>query len=349
MQNFYEPFKKRKKFNYQSGDRFGRLTYTGLTFTKIIYGHWVRFIEAVCDCGMVKEYPFNRIASGDTQSCGCLRKEVTSKRARTHGLTEHPLYDVYKKIISRCYDSNDKAFKNYGGRNIEVWKDWVDDFMNFYNWCIENGWKEGLTIDRTDNDGNYAPHNCKIATYAEQNRNKRNTRNFTAFGETKCIWDWGADPRCVVSVWALRGRMDKPEWEGRFEEALTYKGDRKKEAQNRKTSINLTAFGETKCMTAWAEDERCVVGFDRLRDRIAEGWDGYEAITTIQKDSKEINLTAFGETKSMTNWLKDERCIVKRDALRDRFRKGWKHEDCISVPSKTGFKITKAVNALARK
>lgn len=350
MQNFYEPFKKRKKFNYQSGDVFGRLTYTGHTYTKIIYGHWVRYIEAVCICGVVKEYKFSSIACGDTQSCGCYKKDATSKRMKTHGLTDHPLYDVYKKIISRCYDENDKAFKNYGARNIEVWKDWVDDFMCFYNWCIENGWKEGLSVERIDNDGNYAPYNCKLATSGEQSRNRRNTRNFTAFGETKCLFDWGKDSRCVVSQWTLRGRMDKPEWEGRFEEALTSKGDRLKEGRNKKNNIYLTAFDETKCMSAWVEDERCVVAMDRLRDRIAEGWKHLEAITTVHKDKGDVNLTAFGETKSLAKWLRDERCVVKIDAVRDRLRKGWDHEDCLTVPSRTGtrFTITRTVNALAR-
>lgn len=99
--------------------------------------------------------------------------------------------------------------------------------------------------------------------------------------------------------------------------------------------LDTTAFGETKCMTDWSKDERCVVGFDRLRDRISWGWEHFEAITTIQEDSKEIKLTAFGETKSFTNWLKDNRCVVKRDALRDRFRKGWPHEDCLTIQSKT--------------
>lgn len=338
------------KFSGKCGDKFGRLTLTGESHIRQSLGHRGRVVEAVCECGVVKEYWFNLLRNGDTQSCGCYRKAVTSKRMKTHGLTDHPLYDVYKKIISRCYDEKDKAFKNYGKRGIEVWLDWKEDFMNFYDWAIENGWKEGLSIERIDNDGNYAPQNCKLATPGEQSRNRRSTRNFTAFGETKCLFDWGKDSRCVVSVWALRGRMDKPEWEGRFEEALTYKGDRKKEAENRKTSINLTAFGETKCMTAWSKDERCVVGMDRLRDRIAEGWKHLEAITTVHKDKADVNLTAFGETKSLAKWLKDERCVVRIDAVRDRLRKGWDHEDCLTVPSRTGsrFTITKTVNALAR-
>lgn len=338
MQNVFQKRRKRNKFTYKSGDKFGRLTYTGHTFTKSIYGHWVRFIEAECVCGEVRNYVFHRVACGDTQSCGCLRKDLVRKRATTHGLSDHLLYDVWQKMVSRCYDENDKGFKNYGARGIEVWLDWKEDFMSFYDWCMENGYKEGLSVERLDNDGNYAPYNCKLATREEQSRNKRSTRNYTAFGETKCLFDWGKDLRCKVGIWTLRSRMDKPHWEGKFEEAMTLLDDSKRARQNTKKTIQITAFGETKCMTEWSRDKRCVVGLDRLRDRMAEGWDGFKAITTVQEDSKEIKLTAFGETKSFTNWLKDERCVVKRDALRDRYRAGWLHEDCLTIPSRTGSK-----------
>lgn len=281
MQNYFEPRKKRFKFSHEAGDRFGRLTFTGITYTKRVYNHWVRFIEAVCDCGVVKEYPFTRICSGDTQSCGCLRKDVTKKRAKTHGLSQHPLYDVYKHIISRCYDKNDKAFKNYGGRNIEVWKDWRDDFVCFYDWCIENGWKEGLSIDRIDNDGNYAPYNCRVATAAEQNRNRRNNRYYTAFGETKCLFDWAKDSRCVVNVWCLRGRADNKLWDGKFEQALTTPIESRRTISSRnKSNYKITAWGETKSMIDWVRDSRCVPKLDALRDRIKAGWEPEKALTT---------------------------------------------------------------------
>ena len=336
MQNNYESLKKsRSSFNYQLGQKFGGLTYTGLTYTKKILGNWKRFIEAVCECGQVKIYSFSSVASGDTKSCGCYRKKVTRRTKTTHGLSKHSLFQVHSKMISRCYNHKDPSFSNYGSRNIEVWKDWKDSFVDFYEWSIENGYKEGLSLDRVNNDGNYAPFNCRWATVAEQNRNRRNNRIFTAFGDTKCLWDWGNDKRCVVGVWALRSRMDSGKWTDNFEGALTTKEDRKLSGRTKKNNKYLTAFGETKCMSEWVEDERCVVGGDRLRDRIAEGWEHLAAITTVNIDKKDIFITAFGESKNMTEWLKDERCVVKRDALRDRFRKGWAHEDCITVPSKT--------------
>lgn len=342
MQNYFIPLKKRKKFIYQSGAKFGRLTYTGLTYTKIIYGHWVRFIEAVCDCGVVKEYQCNKVLSGETKSCGCYRKDLSRKSNITHNLSKHPLYDVYKHIISRCYNEKDKVFKNYGGRNIEVWEEWKNDFVGFYDWCIANGYKEGLSVERLDNDGNYAPYNCKLATVAEQSRNKRSTRNYIAFGETKCLFDWAQDERCLVGMWTLRGRADNPIWDGRFEEAMTTPPeDRKAISSRSKRLINITAFGETKCISDWHKDSRCVVGLDGLRDRIKNGWHGEKAISTPLVKGGTLTISAFGENKSMTDWLKDVRCVVNVDALRDRLRNKWDAEKAITTPSKTGIKNIK--------
>ncbi len=341
MQKLDTPRREYKKFNGKKGDVYGRLTLTGKTSMSVAYYKFRRIVEADCECGIRRDYIFNLLLNGDTKSCGCLRKEVSSKKATTHGLTNHLLYDVYNEMLNRCYHENNPGFKNYGGRGIEVDELWQEAFINFYNWSINNGWAEGLQLDRRCNDGNYSPLNCRYVTRAVNNRNRRNNIMITAFGETKCLWDWGIDSRCAVGKWGLRNRYERGKFTDMELMISSPTEERKNISRNSKRAIQLTALGETKCLTAWAEDERCAVGFDRLRDRIAEGMDHFIAITTPQKDSKEINLIAFGETKSFTNWLKDERCIVKRDALRDRYRKGWKHEDCLTIPSKTGFKINK--------
>ena len=64
---------------------------------------------------------------------------------------------------------------DYGGRGIKVCDEWDNDFMSFYNWCIENKWVQGLTLDRKDVDGDYCPENCNLITFREQSFNKRNT------------------------------------------------------------------------------------------------------------------------------------------------------------------------------
>lgn len=269
-----------RKFNQRKGDIFGRLTYTGKTFFKVMNGKRRRMIEAECSCnGDIRDYMWNLIMRGDTQSCGCLRKELTSKRMTTHGLSKHPLYEVFNAMRKRCLIESDKDYPNYGGRGITVCDEWIDDFPAFYKWCTENGWEKGLDLDRKDNDGNYEPGNCRFITRPISLRNYSRNRFYTAFGETKCLFDWGNDPRCAIGEWGLRNRMDRGKWTD-FEKALTTPEDHTKDARNKKNNRYLKAFGEEKCMSAWLEDERCLVKIDSLRDRLAKGWDAQRAMST---------------------------------------------------------------------
>ncbi|MCM1295204.1 MAG: hypothetical protein NC311_06655 [Muribaculaceae bacterium] len=102
----------------------------------------------------------------------------------THGLSKHPLYVVWQQMIQRCYHSKHKSYCNYGGRGIYVAEEWRlgnrasgnQGFANFYNWAMCAGYKPGLTLDRIDNDGPYAPWNCQWATYKVQENNKSTNR-----------------------------------------------------------------------------------------------------------------------------------------------------------------------------
>ena len=111
----------------------------------------------------------------------------------THGKCvgkKHPLYKRYYSMKARCYNKNSQAYSNYGGRGIKICDEWLSDFMNFYNWAMENGYNEKLTLDRINNNGNYEPSNCRWITDYEQRFNKRNNRLLTINGETKTITEW---------------------------------------------------------------------------------------------------------------------------------------------------------------
>ena len=92
-----------------------------------------------------------------------------------HHLTNHPLYSVWINMKGRCYNPNDKSFKDYGGRGIRVCDEWINNFIAFYEWSMTNGYKKNLSIDRIDVNGNYEPSNCRWATIDVQSNNKRNT------------------------------------------------------------------------------------------------------------------------------------------------------------------------------
>jgi len=90
-----------------------------------------------------------------------------------HGLRRHKLYGVWSMMRQRCYNSNYHQYQNYGGRGIRVFIRWRVSFKSFYNWAMAHGYKEGLQIDRQNNDGNYHPDNCRFATQKVNLNNKR--------------------------------------------------------------------------------------------------------------------------------------------------------------------------------
>lgn len=100
------------------------------------------------------------------------------------------IYIIHKGMKQRCYDKNYRKYKNYGGRGITICDEWLDDFGAFYDWAMNNGYRDDLTIDRIDANGNYEPSNCRWITNVEQQNNKTNNVLLTYNGETKTAMQW---------------------------------------------------------------------------------------------------------------------------------------------------------------
>ncbi len=143
-----------------------------------------------CECGNLIKATGRSLKGESTKSCGCLQREKAKEINLKHGKRQHKLYATWQNIKSRCFNKNNKSYKFYGDRGIKVYEEWKDNFESFYVWAINNGYKENLSIDRIDNNGNYEPKNCRWVDRKIQGRNKRNNYQITYKNETHCLSEW---------------------------------------------------------------------------------------------------------------------------------------------------------------
>ena len=100
------------------------------------------------------------------------------------------LFLVWQSMKNRCYNDKTESYKNYGARGITVCDEWRNSSTAFIQWAVLNGYKEGLQLDRIDNDGNYEPSNCQWSTPQYNSSHKRNSILLTVSGETKTVSEW---------------------------------------------------------------------------------------------------------------------------------------------------------------
>lgn len=177
------------------GEKYGRLTV--LEEAGRTNSGRLKF-KCLCDCGNEKIAESSNIERGTTSSCGCYRTEFFTK----HGMVDTPEWHTWCAMRDRCQNENNAKYPRYGGRGITVCDRWLESFNNFFD---DMGEKPGgeYSIERTNNDGDYKPENCKWATPKEQSLNKSNNRNITFNGETHPVAEWericGFKPKTINS------------------------------------------------------------------------------------------------------------------------------------------------------
>lgn len=178
------------------GKKFGLLTVIAIDHLFPRYnangslkGHRT-FYLCQCDCGNKKIVNRDYLLQSCNPSCGCVSKDNQRRARTTHNLSSHRLYNIYHKIIARCYKSANKAYKDYGARGIIMDYTWKKDFVSFYNWAMNNGYHDNLTLDRIDVNGNYEPSNCRWVNAKIQNNNRRSNFMVTIYNRTQTLSEW---------------------------------------------------------------------------------------------------------------------------------------------------------------
>lgn len=201
-----------------TGKKFGRLTVLERTDDLIQPSgqHKTQWL-CKCDCGNLITVQGCNLKSEHTQSCGCYSQDYPSHTK--HNKCKTRLYKCWKHIKQRCYDKNSKEYINYGGRGITVCNEWLNDFQVFYDWAMANGYKDDLTIDRIDVNGNYEPSNCRWVTVKVQNNNKRSNRLITYNEKTQTLAQWADElqinykklyARIVTFSWNIEKAFNTP-------------------------------------------------------------------------------------------------------------------------------------------
>lgn len=170
------------------GRKFGRLTVIKVSNMRTSENR-LKY-ECVCECGNEVVVDGKSLRNGHTKSCGCLSKELSRSRSKTHGKCKSKLYTIFGGMKQRCYYKNNIRYSDYGGRGIKICDEWLNNFDVFYKWAMAHGYKENLTIDRIDVNGNYEPSNCRWTDVETQANNKQSTIKITFKGLTYSIKQW---------------------------------------------------------------------------------------------------------------------------------------------------------------
>lgn len=201
----------------------------GRTFGRLVAIEYVSRSKWRCRCECGQEHVTTRacLVGGESRSCGCLQRELVSRRSTRHGhergCGKSPTYRTWFAMLARCHNPNSTAYKRYGGRGIKVCERWRNSFAAFLEDMGERPQKH--SIDRWPNNaGNYEPGNTRWATAAQQAANKRSRAMLISHqGETGTLKQWaaiaGLSDRTIRqrlrNGWSVSDALTKPTQRGR--------------------------------------------------------------------------------------------------------------------------------------
>lgn len=252
------------------GQTFGRLTIISLEYSKQRYkkgkkSGFEHYYLCKCECGNNIVTSKRSLLQGSTKSCGCLQKENTSNVNKKHGMINTRLYHIWNGLRQRCNNIANKDYKNYGSRGIKVCEEWDNNFKSFYDWAINNKYKDDLTIDRIDVNGDYKPSNCRWVDYKTQANNRTDTIYIIHNNQTKTIQEWSNIYNLPVTT--IKNRLRKGEsGDVLFRPKVVIK--------------TITFNNQTKTITEWAEQMN--LSQSAIYHRLDRGWSIKDTLTIPQ-------------------------------------------------------------------
>lgn len=187
-------------------EKYGMLTTVRNTGKKDSCGY--DFWLCRCDCGNYVERTSRYLKRKElkTHSCGCQAGAANTKHGdkRTNGKYAR-LYSIWSGMRWRCNAKNHDKH-SYARNGIKIYDGWAN-YQTFKSWALENGYSDGLTIDRIDYNGNYEPDNCRWVTIIEQANNKSSNHNITYHGKTKTLAEWSRE--LGINYSTLRSRINR--------------------------------------------------------------------------------------------------------------------------------------------
>jgi len=223
------------------------------------------------------------------------------------------LKQTYYNMKQRCYNPNAKDYKNYGWRGIIVCKEWLNNSKSFYDWAINNGYTDKLTIDRENNDGNYEPDNCRWVTRKVQNNNKANNKIIEIDGISKTIAQWSEETGVPPNTLSYRIGIGLKTYKDLF--AIP-------------SHVEIEINNQTKTLLEWSKTS----GLDTatIYRRYTAGWDNNDLLSELIDITKHIEIN--GEIHTATEWA--EISGLTRDIILHRISYGWKNEDLLKPKTK---------------
>ena len=228
------------------------------------------------------------------------------------------LRTTYYNMNQRCYNPNAKGYKYYGGKGVIICEEWLRDKNTFYEWAVNNGYTDELSIDRIETEGNYEPSNCRWITMIEQQSNRTNNVFVEVDGEAKTIAQWSQETG--ISAIAIKNRVEQG-----------------KDMLDDYSHINIEINGEIKTLKELSEESGIL--YSTLAQRYRDQWNINDLINPL-KETQYIEIN--GEIHTITEWSNISG--LPRDTILKRVSYGWKNEDLLKPKRFEGNKKYYEIN-----